>query len=268
MADNPNFCDYTVKVVFNQLQGLNCGCSLPYLGTVRHGGSLLFTLKRSSPNAQTAFQYSVTSFRGRALRNPPADFPYLLPVANGRKVLISESKYIGELLKDERKEGFYALVVKTEPGDTIFAARRGVIAQVRNDVDPVGKDLWYARDANFVEIYHADGTFARYDKLKRGQIWVEEGSFVEVGQPIGLVGGENLSGGPALFFSVYFLPEENLREISAISYQHVKPSFCTGANPAGEALQHGQTYEAVRPEAVLVKEMSRREQKRRQPKSK
>ncbi|WP_266363835.1 M23 family metallopeptidase [Tellurirhabdus rosea] len=265
---NSNYCDYTVVVNFSSLQGLTCSCSLPYTGAVRPGQGRLFTLKASA-NGQPSFQYSYTSYKGRLMSKAPADFVYLLPVATGKKVLASETKPIGEAMGKERAEGFYSLAFKLQPGDTIFAARRGTVSDLRDAVEPAGQELWFSRETNFVEIFQADGTFARYDKLKKGQIWVKPGDVVESGQPIGLIGGENFTGGPSLFFSVYFLARKTVgTQETSYKFQHVKPVFAVQGQDQGTALTNQQTYEAVRPETVLFQELSKREAARRRQKGK
>jgi hypothetical protein len=262
-ARNPNACEYTVRITFSQLQELSCSCSLPYEGSVPPGGGMLFTLKPSNPQARTNFQYAYTYSRGRALKTAPKEFVYLLPVGVGKSTTILPMQYVGELLGKATPTPFYATGFRLQPGDTVFAARRGRVVGLRNNTDPVAETMWYTSETNFVEVFHADGTFAKYDKLKKSDIWVREGDFVEAGQLLGRIGGENLSAGPRLAFQVYYLPSGQLTSTERRPYQTVQPRFCAQGQEGGAVLTTGQTYAAAYPESILAQELSKRELKKR-----
>lgn len=263
-ATNPNLCDYTVRVEVSELSGLTSTSILPYVGTVRPGSTNLFTLKPPTPTSTGGtFRYSYTFLRGRMLRSEPKPFVYLLPVSPGKPCLVHETQYVGTALglKGEPLSKFYSLSIQMKPGDSVFAARRGVVTSRVDGITHTQKDLLYVREVNQVDVFHNDGTFGRYARLKAGSMQVQEGDQIETGQFIGLVSDE-LSQKPYLFFSVYYLPSFELQLQPSYRYVHIKPRFSALNQEAGDFLLPGKTYEATRPMEFVTQEMSKREIKR------
>ncbi len=263
-ATNPNLCDYTVKVDVTDLIGLSSPASLPYIGTVRPGTTNLFTLKPNSPNSLGGtFRYRFTYLRGRMLHSEPKPFVYLLPVSPGKSCLVQETQYIGTALglKDEALSRFYSLSIQMKAGDSVFAARRGIVVRRVDGITHSQKDIFYVRDVNQVDVFHTDGTFGRYARLKSGSMPVQEGEQIEVGQFIGLISDE-LGTRPVLFFSVYYLPTFDLQTHQSYKYIHIRPRFATLNQEAGDFLLPGKTYEATRPMEFVTQEMSKRDIKR------
>ncbi|MEZ0484114.1 M23 family metallopeptidase [Fibrella aquatica] len=259
-ATNPNPCDYTVKVDVTDLTGLSSSSSLPFVGVVRPGENSLFTLKPSSPNSNGTFRYSYTYLRGRSLRAEPKPFVYLLPVAPGKPCLVQETQYIGTALglKGDALSNFYSLSIRMEAGDSVFAARRGVITGLIDGITHTQKDAMYVRNVNQVDVFHNDGTFGRYARLKAGSIAVQDGDHVEAGQFLGVVSDE-LSQKPSLFFTVFYLPLLNAQQQTAYRYAHVRPKFVAQNQESGDMLIPNKTYVAIRPMELVTQEMSKRD---------
>lgn len=263
-ATNPNLCDYTVKVDVTDLLGLSTPASLPFIGSVRPGTTSLFTLKPSSPNSTGGtFRYRYTYFCGRMLSTDPKPFVYVLPVSPGKPHLVQETQYIGTALglKDEALARFYSLSIQMTAGDSVFAARRGVVVRRVDGLTHTQKNQVYVRDVNQVDVFHSDGTFSRYARLKSGSMPVQDGEQIEVGQFIGLVSDE-LGPRPQLFFSVYYLPGIDSQAHKSYRYVHIRPRFAALNQETGDFLVPGNTYEAIRPLELVTQEMSKREIKR------
>jgi len=262
-ASNPNHCDYTVKVDVTDLAGLSASSSLPYVGVVRPGGNNLFTLKPTTPNTSGTFRYSYTYLRGRTLRSEPKPFVYLLPVATGKPTLVQETQYLATALglKGDALANFYSLSIQMKPGDSVFAARRGIVTGLIDGVTQAQKDLMYVRNVNQVDVFHNDGTFGRYARLKAGSMPVKDGDQVEAGQFLGLV-SDDIAQKPALFFSVFYLPMLNSQTQQAYKYVHIRPKFVALNQDSGDILVSNKTYEAVRPMELVTQEMSKKDVKR------
>lgn len=88
-------------------------------------------------------------------------------------------------------------------GDTVCAARGGVVRQLREDQPDSGGGI-EASNHNYLMIEHEDGTVAFYAHLKQNSIAVEAGDSIAKGQFIALSGNSgNTLGFPHLHFGVY-----------------------------------------------------------------
>jgi hypothetical protein len=85
-------------------------------------------------------------------------------------------------------------------GDTIVAARGGIVREVREDSPDNGQGYG---EHNYVFIQHEDGTLAFYAHLMQFGVIVEPGDTVETGQHFAFSGNSGQSGVPHLHFGVY-----------------------------------------------------------------
>lgn len=85
-------------------------------------------------------------------------------------------------------------------GDTIVAARSGIVKDVREDSPDNGQGVG---EHNYVYIQHQDGTSAFYAHLMQNSVIVQPGDTVETGQYFCLSGNSGESGEPHLHFGVY-----------------------------------------------------------------
>ncbi len=87
-------------------------------------------------------------------------------------------------------------------GDTVCAARSGIVVGVIKGYDVGGKDRKYRDYANFITLYHAEGIFTQYVHLKQNGVFVALGDSVKINQPIGLSGMTGFTSIPHLHFNV------------------------------------------------------------------
>jgi murein DD-endopeptidase MepM/ murein hydrolase activator NlpD len=168
---------------------------------------------------------------------------YRLPFINPAKKKVGRLSYGG---KDNNVENYSGLRFEMRHGDTICAARQGVVIYVTDWHEPTitleDGTIEANSQYNSVDIQHDDGTIARYGPLEKESIVVKSGNMVFAGMPIARAG---------LFENKYqfrfhlFYQTDNLREIAsldqhALTYHYINPVFATSK---GETqLMPGKTY--------------------------
>lgn len=96
----------------------------------------------------------------------------------------------------------YAVDFGLQPGDTVCAARDGVVVGVIEGYDVGGKNRKYRPFANYLSLYHEDGVVTQYVHLQHEGILVSLGDSVQAGQPVGLAGMTGFTSVPHLHFNV------------------------------------------------------------------
>lgn len=260
-ADNRSPIPYTVTLTFTKLGNtVSASEGVPQEMVATTGKRRLFSLRPSSEQQPVTYSYRVRMRRGDAKVRADTTFVYLFPLAEGKKVkVIPGYSYSLEKVLERLKEGdtsrpqkspMTGVGFKTTEGDTIVAARRGVVSEVVEQ-KPTG-DQTSDRSKNYVEVYHPDGTFARYMLLKYDGIFVKEGDEVFPGQPLGIIGSGTQAFGSHLRFTVT-LPGEN-------SHRFL-PCFYLSSEQAGQPdLKTG--YVVAHPASIIMQEMSKKEKKR------
>lgn len=200
-----------VKVNFDYLTGICKDGNKSFYKTVRPGKSTLTTIKSTGglSNQRPDFRYKSVSYSGRIDKKPELEYPYLIPVSHGKKTEVQQQSYLGEQYGNfDPPKNFYSLVFKTNPGDTIYASRRGTIINVEdNKVLQSERNMSFTRNTNTITIQHKDGTTAAYRNFKNGGIFTQIREVVNAGDPIGIIGGENYEYGSNLSFSVFYYME-------------------------------------------------------------
>lgn len=139
------------------------------------------------------------------------DFLYTLPFQLGKRYQIIQGFNGKKSHNYDRSR--YALDFNMRIGDTICAARSGIVIGVKEDSDIGGNSRKYQPYSNKIVIAHEDGTFAHYAHLKQNGAFVELGDQVEQGQAIGLSGNTGYSSGPHLHFVVRIPTEQGEKAI-------------------------------------------------------
>lgn len=122
-------------------------------------------------------------------------------------------------------------------GTQVCAARDGVVAGIKSDSDEGGPDMAkFKEKANYVAIYHADGTIGEYLHLRQNGVRVQVGQQVKAGDWIGLSGNTGFTSRPHLHFHVF------IRNDAASI--HTVPIHFRTSTQAAIALKEGEHYTA------------------------
>jgi Peptidase family M23 len=262
---NYAYCNYILELGFTTFNNVKCDQPLPFHGEVKPGYNKLFTISAIDPQVAILFKYNSGFQKGCMRPVITRDFTYLFPISPGKEAQVYEMS--PDKIKDSTSHMadsayWYVLRLRMKSGDTIYAARKGMVNTVsdQNGANDAGQTS--IGTENFIEITQADCSFARYGILKKNSSLVKPGQSVKAGQPIGLVGGDAYGRGSDLRFSVYYYQEENgsLNQVSVPHY--IIPQIWTKTNGKGK-LKHGAVYISEFPASVLNQETPKPAPKKR-----
>ena len=175
-------------------------------------GHIIAKFRRTNPNAQYQCSYNWRIVLGDVTRQPDLRYAYGFPYLKGGKYRISQGPggHISHL-------HFFAYDFVMPLGTPVTASRDGVIAFVKENSDKGGPDRKFIEDANYISVYHADGTMANYFHLKKNGAAVKEGQYVKKGDVIGFSGNTGFSNGAHLHFEV-IRPDLDSDENSSVAF--------------------------------------------------
>ena len=255
---------YTVMLNFSELG--NCTESKVRSIIVNSTGPIL-RLRPVDPEKPINYRYSYRYVQG--VINPPkvdSLFVYRLPFSTSAdreaRFLYNISNRIFGSDNTVRWKSFQFI---TNPADTVFAARKGVVVSVEDKHDPlagVGR-VSMNSDNNRVVVEHADGTFARYGVLQQGSIMVREGDTVYPDTPMALAG--SLDGEVyQIRFDVYYKVDNRSDNPKWADYLtsdvFIDPVFATAAG--NTRLAEYRIYTPEVSEELVIREMTKKEIKR------
>jgi hypothetical protein len=204
-----------------------------YSFTITHGTNRLFSLIPHMADQSIDYSYSFRYTLGDPRATPDPAFPYLIPVANGSKVVFYQSS-----------EG--SKIRNSFSTDSVFAMRKGIItAMPVNDI-PIDRLF-----PGTIEVLHPDGTVAVYRNIDPKQLLVKVGQKVFAGMPLGIVEKSN-----PLVVNVFVIsPTDSYVR----SFNH---KYAIGESETIEANYLKEGSLVLHPESVVLKEMSKSEIKR------
>jgi hypothetical protein len=259
ICNNNAYCDYILDVNFTSLDNAKSDKPLPYHTEVKPGNTKLFSLSKENPANQLQFKYQVRYNKGCINPTVSADFTYLLPVTPGKEVQAYEMQgpdASAAVSGQPEKKNWYVIRLKMNPGDTIYAARRGTVTEmdVSNGLNDAGAAS--AGSENYIEVVHGDCSFARYGIVKKNGALVKPGQVVEAGHPLALVGGDRFGRGSDVKLSVYYNQEQEEGGFVKMYWNYVPLIFWTKYNGKGK-LKHGAVYTSEHPQSILGQEMNK-----------
>ena len=252
---NYAFCNYILDIGFTTFTNVKCDQSLPFHAEVKPGYNKLFSISAIDPQAAIQFNYKSGFQKGCIHPNVNQNIIYLLPITPGTQAQVYEMSPA----KSSDSGSWYVLRLKMKPGDTIYAARKGIVNDVQDQNGANDAGQVSIGTENFIEIAQPDCSFARYGILRKNSALVKPGQLVKAGQPIGLVGGDTYGRGSDIRFSVYYYQEENGTLNQTAMSHYVVPQIWTKNNGKGR-LKHGAIYICEFPSSVLNQELPKKAQ--------
>jgi murein DD-endopeptidase MepM/ murein hydrolase activator NlpD len=229
-ADNSEVCAVSVQLTLT-LENLSADetADRVYLvpaNTLRHR---LVTLSRTN-RRRTGYHYNYSAVFGDARQNLyDRDHVYDLPYRKGTQYRIDQG-YNGTFSHQQEN----ALDFQMREGTQVYAARAGLVIAV---VQRFNEYCWSdacKEMANYILIYHADGTIATYSHLLFNGARVIIGDSVRKGQLIALSGNTGYTRGPHLHFDCYLPSFEGKRTVMT--------KFRTGTGKSSGFLKAGAMY--------------------------
>jgi len=201
-AKNIAHCPLTVDIQFPELTNMDTDVALPFTAVVptRSEKYKLLTISQSKTlkSGSMSYRYSFNYNLGDILNAKHDDsYEYLLPFASNESYVVGQG-YGGRF----SHQNMNCLDFNMDIGSKVCAARAGTVIRVKEDSNTGCKSARCQGKANYIVIYHEDGTSARYIHLKHNGSKVQIGDKVNAGDVIGYSGNTGWSSGPHLHFEV------------------------------------------------------------------
>ena len=136
------------------------------------------------------------------LKKYDSSYNYNLPFAKSKRYKIMQGHFGN--FSHTSLQSKYAIDFKMNVGQPIHAMREGIVIKLKEDSNVGGRSRHkYIDKANYILIYHKDGTFAHYVHLKHNGVVVEKNDSIKKGQLIGYSGNTGFSTAPHLHFTIY-----------------------------------------------------------------
>lgn len=160
-------------------------------------GFVLAKFKRNVSGTPYKLSYNWKIVLGDVSKTPEQSYLYGFPYQQSSNFKISQGPE-GEFSHKE----MFAYDFEMPVGTPVLAARDGVIAIIKSDSSIGGPNKEFIEDANFISVYHSDGSIANYLHLNTNGVLVKEGQEIKKGELIGFSGNTGFSSGPHLHFEV------------------------------------------------------------------
>lgn len=197
-ADNKESYPFTINLQIDY-QGLRPKEPIPKYVVVQGNQQAFIVAELIIPkNKGWKISYRFQYMEGDANADHEDDFVYQLPFEAGNTFTLTQG-YNGKATH----QGINALDFTMPEGETVVAARGGVVVKIKEDSNRGCPSSWCLNQGNFVRILHDDGTMAEYYHLQKNGATVEVGDVIKQGQPIGKSGSTGFASGPHLHFIVF-----------------------------------------------------------------
>lgn len=199
-ADSMGLCPYQLYVNFES-EKIRANMDLPYYSIIKANekSKYLFSVFNRSLTQKDLKFYSRVVIGDPENVHEDLDYPYILPYEENTERRVSQGYNGGYSHKGWQK---YSLDLGMPIGTPVCAARDGVIVDIKQDSTKGGRSYKYISMANYITVYHSDGTVGQYVHLMPFGSLFEIGTKVTQGQIIGYSGNTGRTGGPHLHFVV------------------------------------------------------------------
>jgi hypothetical protein len=260
---NNDFCKYVLTLDFPGSINIKTYVLLPCKVVVNPGRTSILTVQPDNPGIPLSLRYTYSAQKGCINPKVNPDFVYLMPVGKEKAAEVFELDLLKINDNSPKPKDWYVLGFRMKYLDTIYAARRGVVSGMSDVAKLKLTGYNYSSDENFIEIFHDDCTFGKYEVFSK--IFVTPGQKVEAGDPIGLAGGEKYSSGPHVRFGVFYNCQQEKGNNNSLDqkviWAYVPLVFCTTEAPKTKLIK-GKSYTADYPYAVITQEMTKNQIKK------
>ena len=240
-ADNVNYCPIQIMVNLKNSEQLCLSTHLPFYTILKpqEKGEYLFSVI-TYQDPSNSLVFTVNEAMGDPDVNPDLNYIYFIPYEEGTSHMINQG-YNGRI--SHRGWIRYSLDFSMWVGTPVCAAREGIVVDVKQDSSFGGFRFRYLNNANYVTVYHKDGTFSEYVHLMKNGSLVNIGDVVHKGQIIGFSGNTGFTTGPHLHFMVFKAVTMGRETI---------PTIFLGPNNSRISLYSRKFYESYRSEAQNI----------------
>lgn len=186
IAFNKEKIPYTIQIEFLKLENLKSLKGNIILATAEPGKTNLVNLQSIYSNERTGFQYNTKLFKGNYRETFQSNLSYLIPGEADQRVKMSPLSV--QYNDPSKKDPYTGVGFYFEQEVSIVSPRKGIISEMKMDLDPNTSGPSNFDSENYVEIYHEDGTFTRLSGLKKSSETVSVGDLVYPSQVIAISG--------------------------------------------------------------------------------
>lgn len=129
-SETQSHTPYTVSMTFSRLSNTTSSEGEIYDAVIHYGKTRLLTLRPSTENVPIGFSYRYTYKKGNSRLKTDTSFVYLFPLAQGKVVRVNKMVSLDNFIGKEGEKRITGLGFSTTAGDTIFAARGGLVTEV------------------------------------------------------------------------------------------------------------------------------------------
>lgn len=236
-AVNKAGCPLTLEVTFSKLKNYKPSEKAPYTKVLMVSDESQFVIKviRQKGGGDGFYGYHFNYGLGDFTSAKHNDRQvYLLPYKAGSQYYVGQGNH-GRF----SHHGVNAIDFDMDKGTPICAARAGTVVLFKQDSRSGCKSPKCMGAANYILIYHDDGSFGYYGHLEYNGVKVEKNQKVKAGQVIGRSGNTGWSSGPHLHFEVHVPTGINKKETIPVN-------FLLDKNKKGEPVAK-KAYKAYHP---------------------
>jgi len=250
-AHNKSKVPLYLHVYFPEVSRMSFREKQPYVKKLNPGYNGLFRLEKSRYRRIPKYYFEIKSFRSNPIAEVNLEFPYLLPFEPGKKIKTKKLNSADGLWVLEEPEPWASIGFYANPGDKIYASRRGVIVEIAPGKRYKDSIHWYNSWNNAVTLLHPDGTLCCYANVVVKNKKLKLNKEVFAGELL----GEMATSASELEIFVYH------NKLFSDKLHFIIPKFVTGENSA-KILEDEKEYMVVHPRSVRILEMTKLENRR------
>lgn len=280
MVQNTSPIPYYIVIYLTNAENIKASKSLPYIGISRPNTTLnnLFSISRKDKSKSCSFNYSYRYLYGSPRAKHNNKINYLIPFKDIGATKVSQVRNFSETMGHESPDSWNCFSFIASHGDTVYAARRGTVLEVKDKFEIADTSPFYTIERNSVLMVHKDGTLSRYSLFQKNGIFVQPGDEVFAGDPIGKVGGTSNQSVGKIWLMIFQYNSKNFKlntsaqnismtgidrmtdKDNSDKWIYINPNFITSSGIV--KLEENGIYESVYTTEAKQQELSKREIKR------